>query len=81
MNSLYECKRHLGDIAGAHEIIQKAVAIGSQDVETCFNYGVSCIDMGKQEESIKYFEKALEMVRDAELKDKIVYNMALAYEK
>lgn len=51
MNSLYECKRHLGDIKAAHEIIKKAIAHERDDTETCFNYGVSCMDMGEYEES------------------------------
>ena len=79
MNSLYQCKIQIGETAAAHDIIKKAVAIGNQDVETCFNYGVSCMDIGKYEESIKYFEKALGLVRDLDLKERIVFNLALAY--
>ena len=79
LNSLYSCKLQIGDITAAHDIIKKAAAIGNQDVETCFNFGVSCMDIGKYDESIKYFEKALEIVRDLEMKERIVYNLALAY--
>jgi tetratricopeptide (TPR) repeat protein len=37
------------------------------------------MDIGKYEESIKYFEKALGLVRDLDLKERIVFNLALAY--
>ena len=79
LNSLYLCKIQIGDVTAAHDIIKKAVDIGSHDVETCFNYGVSCMDLGKYDESVKYFEKALEIVRDVELKKRIVYNLALVF--
>ena len=40
---------------------------------------MSCMDISKYDESVKYFEKAIEMVRDLEMKERIVYNLALAY--
>jgi tetratricopeptide (TPR) repeat protein len=37
------------------------------------------MDLGKYDESVKYFEKALEIVGDVELKERIVYNLALVF--
>jgi hypothetical protein len=37
------------------------------------------MDIAKYDESVKYFEKALEIVRDHELKERIMFNLALVY--
>jgi len=82
INSLYECKRQLGDVKGAHDLIKAAISkLQGDDLDTCFNYGVSCLDNAEYEESCKYLIKALAIVEEQEIKEKILFNIGIAYEK